>query len=165
MQRIARSSLLPVVVFVFALALPQFVFAQRLRPIPHPIGIMQHPNAEAQATAQAEASPEARAALQAATNYPLVRITNIINGHVQYTRTHDHSTMAVRQMVLYPLTSRLRQPGAVHLQARGCGERYRVESGVCVRSVSGMRSKYFQFCFANMDGRRRAAISLAAAHP
>ena len=33
--------------------------------------------------------------IQAATNYPLVRITNIINGHVQYTRTHDHSTMAV----------------------------------------------------------------------
>jgi hypothetical protein len=33
--------------------------------------------------------------VQAATNYPLVRITNIINGHVQYTRTHDHSTMAV----------------------------------------------------------------------
>ena len=33
--------------------------------------------------------------VQAATNYPLVRITNIINGHVQYARTHDHSTMAV----------------------------------------------------------------------
>jgi hypothetical protein len=33
--------------------------------------------------------------VQAATNYPLVRITNIINGHVQYSRTHDHSTMAV----------------------------------------------------------------------
>ena len=68
MQRIARSSLLPVVVFVFALALPQFVFAQRLRPIPHPIGIMQHPNAEAQATAQAEASPEARAEAKSATS-------------------------------------------------------------------------------------------------
>ncbi|MGD0798642.1 MAG: Ig-like domain repeat protein, partial [Acidobacteriaceae bacterium] len=32
---------------------------------------------------------------QAATNYPLVRITNQITGHVFYARTHDHSTMAV----------------------------------------------------------------------
>jgi hypothetical protein len=33
--------------------------------------------------------------LQAATNYPLVRITNIATGHVFYARTHDHSSMAV----------------------------------------------------------------------
>ncbi|HEV8118434.1 MAG TPA: hypothetical protein VGQ32_07910 [Thermoanaerobaculia bacterium] len=32
---------------------------------------------------------------QAATNYPLVRITNRSTGHVFYARTHDHSTMAV----------------------------------------------------------------------
>jgi hypothetical protein len=32
---------------------------------------------------------------QAATNYPLVRITNQATGHVFYARTHDHSTMAV----------------------------------------------------------------------
>jgi hypothetical protein len=32
---------------------------------------------------------------QAATNYPLVRITNDATGHVFYGRTHDHSTMAV----------------------------------------------------------------------
>jgi len=32
---------------------------------------------------------------QAATNYPLVRITNLATGHVVYARTHDHSTMAV----------------------------------------------------------------------
>ena len=32
---------------------------------------------------------------QAATNYPLVRITNRASGHVFYARTHDHSTMAV----------------------------------------------------------------------
>jgi hypothetical protein len=30
-----------------------------------------------------------------ATNYPLVRITNVATGHVFYARTHDHSTMAV----------------------------------------------------------------------
>jgi len=32
---------------------------------------------------------------QAATNYPIVRITNKDTGHVFYCRTHDHSTMAV----------------------------------------------------------------------
>jgi hypothetical protein len=32
---------------------------------------------------------------QSATNFPLVRITNIATGHVSYARTHDHSSMAV----------------------------------------------------------------------
>ncbi len=32
---------------------------------------------------------------QAATNYPLVRITNTASGHVFYARTHGHSTMGV----------------------------------------------------------------------
>ena len=31
----------------------------------------------------------------AATNFPLVRITNVQTGHVFYSRTHDHSSMAV----------------------------------------------------------------------
>ena len=30
-----------------------------------------------------------------ASNYPLVRITNLATGHVSYARTHDHSTMAI----------------------------------------------------------------------
>jgi len=33
--------------------------------------------------------------LNAATNYQLVRITNMASGHVAYARTHDHSTMGV----------------------------------------------------------------------
>jgi hypothetical protein len=33
--------------------------------------------------------------VQAATNFPLVRITNLRSGHVFYSRTHDHSSMAV----------------------------------------------------------------------
>jgi hypothetical protein len=33
--------------------------------------------------------------VQAATNYPLVRITNLATGHVFYSRTHNHSKMAV----------------------------------------------------------------------
>ncbi len=33
--------------------------------------------------------------LQAATNYPLVRIVNHASGHVTYARTHDHSSMGV----------------------------------------------------------------------
>jgi hypothetical protein len=32
---------------------------------------------------------------QCATNYPLVRITNVATGHVFYGRTHDHTSMAV----------------------------------------------------------------------
>jgi hypothetical protein len=32
---------------------------------------------------------------QDATNYPIVRFTNVATGHVFYGRTHDHSTMAV----------------------------------------------------------------------
>ncbi len=32
---------------------------------------------------------------QAATNFPLVRITNRATGHVFYSRTHDPSSMAV----------------------------------------------------------------------
>ena len=32
---------------------------------------------------------------QSATNYPLVRITNLATGHVFYSRTHEHSSMAV----------------------------------------------------------------------
>ncbi|MGA3318431.1 MAG: hypothetical protein ABSC64_18585 [Candidatus Korobacteraceae bacterium] len=32
---------------------------------------------------------------QDATNYPLVRLTNVSSGHVFYARTHNHSTMAV----------------------------------------------------------------------
>jgi hypothetical protein len=33
--------------------------------------------------------------LTAATNYPLVRLTNAASGHVFYARTHDHSSMGV----------------------------------------------------------------------
>lgn len=33
--------------------------------------------------------------VQAATNYPIVRLTNVKTGHVFYGRTHDHSSMSV----------------------------------------------------------------------
>lgn len=33
--------------------------------------------------------------VQAATNYPLVRVTNLTTAHVFYCRTHDPSSMAV----------------------------------------------------------------------
>jgi len=33
--------------------------------------------------------------VQAATNFPIVRVTNLLTGHVFYSRTHDHSSMAV----------------------------------------------------------------------
>jgi len=36
---------------------------------------------------------------QAATNYPLVRLTNVATGHVTYARTHDHSSMSIAHNV------------------------------------------------------------------
>jgi hypothetical protein len=38
--------------------------------------------------------------VQAATNFPLVRITNLNTSHVFYSRTHDHSSMAVASHAL-----------------------------------------------------------------
>src|ERR1700693_5186811 len=38
--------------------------------------------------------------VQAATNYPIVRITNMRTKHVFYSRTHDHSSMAVASNAL-----------------------------------------------------------------
>jgi hypothetical protein len=38
--------------------------------------------------------------VQAATNFPLVRITNLKTSHVFYSRTHDHSSMAVASHAL-----------------------------------------------------------------
>jgi hypothetical protein len=38
--------------------------------------------------------------VQAATNFPLVRITNLKTSHVFYSRTHDHSSMAVASNAL-----------------------------------------------------------------
>lgn len=42
---------------------------------------------------------------QAATNYPLVRITNTATGHVFFARTHDHSSMGVATGTLDVSTS------------------------------------------------------------
>jgi hypothetical protein len=47
--------------------------------------------------------------LTAATNYPLVRITNTATGHVFYARTHDHSSMGVATGTL-PVTTRFDVP-------------------------------------------------------
>jgi hypothetical protein len=38
--------------------------------------------------------------VQASTNFPLVRITNLNTSHVFYSRTHDHSSMAVASHAL-----------------------------------------------------------------
>jgi hypothetical protein len=76
MQRIARSSPLLVVVFVFALALPQFAFAQRLKPIPHPIGVMQHPATQAATQTGPEAHAQVRAAASTASASPWTPLKN-----------------------------------------------------------------------------------------
>lgn len=47
---------------------------------------------------------------QNATNYPLVRITNLASGHVFYSRTHDHSSMAVAAS--FPVSTHFDVPAA-----------------------------------------------------
>ena len=47
---------------------------------------------------------------QCATNYPLVRITNIVTRHVFYSRTHDHSSMAVASN--FPVSTHFDVPAA-----------------------------------------------------
>jgi hypothetical protein len=78
MRRIAGLSPLLVVVFVFVLALPQFAFGQRLKPIPHPIGVMQHPAAQAATQTGPEAHAQVRAAAStaSASTSPWAPLTN-----------------------------------------------------------------------------------------
>jgi hypothetical protein len=56
---------------------------------------------------------------QAATNYPLVRITNLKTSHVFYGRTHDHSSMAVASNARVTTrfnVSKTQEPGLSSLQ-------------------------------------------------
>jgi hypothetical protein len=62
---------------------------------------------------------------QAATNYPLVRITNKKTGHVFYSRTHDHSSMAVANFGL--VSTHFDVPGA---QEKGLSELVVVTNGL-----------------------------------
>jgi len=57
--------------------------------------------------------------VQAATNFPLVRITNLKTSHVFYARTHDHSSMAVASNALVNThfdLSKMQETGASILQ-------------------------------------------------
>jgi hypothetical protein len=68
---------------------------------------------------------------QAATNYPLVRITNKATGHVIYARTHDHSSMAVgssKQVTTFFDVSALTEPGESKLEV--------VANGIASKPVS-----------------------------
>jgi hypothetical protein len=61
---------------------------------------------------------------QANTNFPLVRITNLHTGHVFYSRTHDHSSVALASNEVswthfdVPLTQ---EPGLSELQVVASG--------------------------------------------
>ena len=59
---------------------------------------------------------------QAATNYPLLRITNNSSEHVVYARTRGHSTMAVatgNTSSAFISTMHMWQPETLHLRSRG----------------------------------------------
>lgn len=62
---------------------------------------------------------------QAATNYPLVRITNLRTGHVFYSRTHDHSSMAVASFL--PVSTHFDVPAN---QERGLSKLEVVTNGI-----------------------------------
>ena len=66
------------IALIVLLAWPQLAAAQRLKPIPHPIGVMQQSNAHAQAAAQAspEAHAQVRAAISTTSASPWTPLTN-----------------------------------------------------------------------------------------
>jgi hypothetical protein len=62
--------------------------------------------------------------VQASTNFPLVRITNLSTSHVFYSRTHDHSSMAVASRALVSThfdvpSDQERGPGLLQVVANG----------------------------------------------
>ena len=69
---------------------------------------------------------------QAATNYPLVRITNNSTGHVFYARTHDHSTMAVATGNM-PVSTKFDVPSGIET---GASSLVVVANGIASQSVS-----------------------------
>jgi hypothetical protein len=79
MQRFAELSHLPGIALIFMLACPQFAAAQRLRPIPHPIGVTQHPAAEAQAQTQASSEVHAQVKSAASSSAPASPWTPLAN--------------------------------------------------------------------------------------
>jgi hypothetical protein len=69
--------------------------------------------------------------VQNATNYPLVRITNVSTGHVHYSRTHDHTSMSVswdRESSTYFDVPATQEHGASRLEV--------VANGVPSRSIA-----------------------------
>ncbi len=68
---------------------------------------------------------------QMATNFPIIRITNNATGHVFYTRTHDHSSMAVASPAL--VSTHFDVPSDVEL---GPSELEVVANGIPSRPVS-----------------------------
>ena len=67
---------------------------------------------------------------QMATNYPLVRITNLKTHHVLYSRTHDFSSMAVAKKD--PVTARFDVPAN---QEKGLGLLEVVTNGVASEPI------------------------------
>ena len=75
--------------------------------------------------------------VQGATNYLLVRITNLIDGNVQYRRTRDQSTMAVASQGLVSThfdVAANQEPCICKLEV--VANEIASKSGVCVRSVA-----------------------------
>ena len=69
---------------------------------------------------------------QAASNYPLVRITNTATGHVFYARTHNHTSMGVATGSLI-VTTHFDVPAGIEL---GASQLVVVANGIASNPVS-----------------------------
>jgi hypothetical protein len=69
---------------------------------------------------------------QAATNYPLVRITNNASKHVFYARTHDPSTMAIATGTL-PVSTHFQVPASMET---GASSLVVVANGIASKAVA-----------------------------
>lgn len=68
---------------------------------------------------------------QSASNYPLVRITNILTGHVFFCRTHNHSSMGVATGSLI-VTTQFDVPAGIEL---GAGQLQVVTNGIASPAI------------------------------
>jgi hypothetical protein len=82
--------------------------------------------------------------VQAATNYPLVRIINATTGHVFYARTFDHSTMGIGPEDRLVTSTHFTLPDATGIEA-GRSYLYVVANGIASEPVTVYISPYQRF--------------------
>jgi hypothetical protein len=82
--------------------------------------------------------------VQAATNYPLVRIINAVTGHIFYARTFDHSTMGIGLEDDLVSSTHFTVPSASEIEA-GRSYLYVVANGIASEPVTVFISPHRRF--------------------